>query len=180
MSVETIARRYSSALADVVIKSGETDIVKSELRSWEMLFTANEQLAEVFSNPAVPYANKKGILDQIIAKVRSGRTTGNFLRVLLQNNRLVDLNAIIKRFEAELEERSGNAVAKVTAARELTDGEKAELIASLARSTGKNVKPEYIVDQNIIGGIITQIGSTIYDGSVRTQLENLREELVNG
>lgn len=180
MSVETIARRYSSALADVVIKSGETDMVKSELRSWEMLFTANVQLAEVFSNPAVPYANKKGILDQIIAKVRSGQTTGNFLRVLLQNNRLVDLNAIIKRFEAELEERSGNAVAKVTAARELTDGEKAELIASLARSTGKNVKPEYIVDQNIIGGIITQIGSTIYDGSVRTQLENLREELVNG
>mgnify|MGYP001311045505 CR=1 FL=1 len=180
MSVETIARRYSSALADVVLKTGEAEAVRSELRSWEMLIASNEQLGEVLSNPAIPHLNKEGILEQIIVKAKPGRTTGNFLRVLLRNNRLRDLSEIIKRFEAELQERSGNAVAKVTAARELSDGEKANLVASLATTTGKNVKPEYIVDPNIIGGIITQIGSTVYDGAVRTQLENLREELVNG
>lgn len=180
MSVETIARRYSSALADVVLKSGETETVRSELRSWESLIDSSEQLAEVFSNPAITHIDKEGVLERLIARTQPSRTTGNFLRVLLRNGRLVELGEIIQRFEAELEERSGAAVAKVTAARELTDQEKAELAASLAKATGRSVKPEFVVDSGIIGGIITQVGSTVYDGSVRTQLESLRQELVNG
>lgn len=179
MSVETIARRYSSALADVVLKTGETETVRSELKSWETLINSSDQLTEVFSNPAIAHIDKEGVLEKLIGKTQPSRTTGNFLRVLLRNGRLVDLGEIIERFEAELEERSGNAVAKVTAARELTDGEKSELAASLAKATGKNIKPEFIIDSEIIGGIITQVGSTVYDGSVRTQLECLRDELIN-
>ena len=180
MSVETVARRYGAALADVVMKSGETETVRTELRSWEAMLGENEDLRAVFANPAIAHLDKERILEKLIARVGPGRTTANFLKVLLRNGRITELSEIIERFEAELEERSGNVVAKVTSARDLTDSEKAELAANLAKVTGKNIKPAYFVDKGIIGGVVTQIGSTVYDGSVRTQLENLREELVSG
>ena len=180
MSAEAVARRYGAALADVVMKSGETETVRAELKSWEAMLNTNEELRSVFSNPAVAHLDKESILNKLIAKAQPGRTTANFLKVLLRNGRIGELREIIERLEAEVEERSGNVVAKVTSARDLTDSEKAELSANLAKVTGKNIKPAYFVDKGIIGGVVTQIGSTVYDGSVKTQLENLREELVNG
>ncbi len=180
MSVETVARRYGAALADVVAKSGETEIVRSELKAWESMLGSNAELTALFANPAIAHMDKEAILQKLINKAQPGRTTANFLRVLLRNNRLGELSEIISRFEAELEQRSGNVVARVTSARDLTESEKAELTANLAKITGKHIKPAYFVDKGIIGGVVTQIGSTVYDGSVKTQLENLREELVNG
>ena len=178
MSVETVARRYAAALADVVIKTGETDAVRSELKTWGELIESNTDLRSVFANPSIAHADKEDILEKLIARTRPGRTSANFLRVLLRNSRLTELSEILVRFESELEERSGNVIAKITSARELSENEKAELAANLARITGKNIKPTYIVDTGIIGGVVTQIGSTVYDGSVRTQLENLKEEMI--
>ena len=180
MSVETIARRYGSALADVVLKTGETETVKSELKLWEDLIDSTESLHTVFSNPSVSHLDKENILNNLIARTRPGKTTANFLRVLLKNGRLTDLREINKRFALVLEERSGNVLAKITSARELSESEKAELKRNLEKLTGKQVKPQFNIDNGIIGGVVTQIGSTVYDGSVRTQLENLKEQLVNG
>ncbi|NOT46476.1 MAG: ATP synthase F1 subunit delta [Acidobacteria bacterium] len=180
MSVETIARRYGAALADVVAKSGEAQTVKSELKSWEVLINANRELRSLFANPAIAHLDKESILEKLIARAQPGKTTANFLKVLLRNGRLGELAEINTRFDAELEARSGNVVAKVTSARDLTDSEKAELSANMTKLTGKHIIPAYTVDKGIIGGVVTQIGSTVYDGSVKTQLENLREELVNG
>lgn len=178
MSVETVARRYAAALADVVAKSGDAETVKSELSAWEMLIDSNNELSSLFANPAIAHLNKSTILDNLIARTKPTRTTSNFLRVLLSNGRLGDLKEINARFDLELEARSGNVVAKVTSARELTESEKAELSANLTKLTGKHIKPAYNVDKGIIGGVVTQIGSTVYDGSVKTQLENLREEMI--
>lgn len=180
MSVETVARRYGAALADVVMKSGEIESVRAELKTWEAMLTANAELSAVFASPAIAHLNKESVLEKLIAKAQPARTTANFLKVLLRNGRIGELSEIIHRFEAELEARGGNVVAKVTSARDLTDSEKAELAANLAKLTGRQIKPQYFVDKGIIGGVVTQIGSTVYDGSVKTQLENLREELVNG
>ncbi len=180
MSVEMVSRRYSSALADVVTKSGESTTIRNELRAWEMLVSANGSLRDVFANPSIAHLAKENILEELIAKTRPSKTTANFLRVLLRNGRLTELSDICERFEAELESRSGNVVAQVTSSRELNENEKRELTASLAALTGKNIKPEYSIDDSLIGGVVTQIGSIVYDGSVRTKLENLREELVNG
>jgi len=79
-----------------------------------------------------------------------------------------------------LEERAGIITAKITSARELADGEKSGLQASIEKMTGRKVKLEFDIDENIIGGVVTRVGSTVYDGSVRTQLENLKQQLVNG
>jgi F-type H+-transporting ATPase subunit delta len=90
------------------------------------------------------------------------------------------LDEINERFATVLEERSGVVSANVTSARELPDSEKSELRLNLEKLTGKRLNINFGIDENIIGGVVTRIGSTVYDGSVRTQLENLKEQLVNG
>jgi F-type H+-transporting ATPase subunit delta len=180
MSVETIARRYAGALADVVTKTNETETVKGELKAWEQMIVGNFELNSVFANPSIQHANKVNVLESLVQKSAPSKTTANFLRVLLRNNRLTDLAAINERFDVELEERSGVAAAQVTSARELGENERAELRANLEKLTGKQIKLDFDINESIIGGIITRVGSTVYDGSVRTQLENLKEQLVNG
>jgi F-type H+-transporting ATPase subunit delta len=180
MSNETVARRYSAALADVVLKTGETDNVRAELSDWAALLAANPELTNVFSNPAISHANKEKVLDQLIAKTKPTRSTANFLKVLLQNGRLADLPEINTRFDSVLEERRGIVSAEIVSARDLPAAEQAEFEKNLARLTGKQVKINYRVDPEIIGGVVTRIGSTVYDGSVKTKLENLREQLVKG
>jgi F-type H+-transporting ATPase subunit delta len=180
MSVETIARRYGSALADVVLKSGETDTVKSELTQWAAMIESNAALYDTISNPSIQHAQKEKLLESLIERTRPSRTTANFLRVLLRNGRLQEIGAIRNRFEDELEQRRGIVSAEVTSARELPESERSELRARLEQLTGKQVSLNFSVDQNIIGGVVTRIGSTVYDGSVKTRLDNLREQLIAG
>ena len=178
MSVETISRRYGTALADVVLKSGETETVKIELRTWEQLIATNANLQSAFGNPSITYPKKEKVLDELISRAKPSRTTANFLRVLLRNGRLSELREVINRFEALLEERSGLVSAEVVSARELTDAQRNELKTNLDRRTGRQVRINFAVDAELIGGVVTRIGSTVYDGSVKTKLENLREEMI--
>lgn len=180
MSTETIARRYSAALADVVLETGEAETVKSELAGWTDLFRDSTDLQTVFSNPAIAHANKEKVLESLIAKVKPSKATANFLRVLLRNGRLTELSDINDRFAAVLEERSGVIAASITSARELPEGERTEFRSKLERLTGKRLDIKFDIDKEIIGGVVTRIGSTVYDGSVKTKLENLKEQLVSG
>lgn len=180
MSIETIARRYSTALADVVLGSGGVETVKSELTSWCELFSQNADLQTVFSNPAIAHINKVKVLDGLIGKTKPSKTTANFLRILLKNGRLAELADINEKFESVLDERSGIVAAQITSARELPEDEKKDFEKELAILTGKTVTISYTIDTEIIGGVVTRIGSTVYDGSVKTKLENLKEQLING
>ena len=180
MSTETIARRYSTALADSVLASGQTEIVKAELGALGEIFVHGSDLRTVFSNPAIAHSIKEKVLDGLIAKAQPSKTTANFLKVLLQNGRLADLGDINERFAAVLEERGGRITAEITSARELPESERVEFEKNLQKLTGKQVSVNYEINKDIIGGVVTRIGSTVYDGSVKTKLENLREQLVNG
>jgi len=180
MSVETISRRYATALADVVLKTGEVEIVKSELTTWEQMIAGSESLHSAFGNPSIAHLKKEQVLEALIAKARPTKTTANFLRVLLRNSRLTELREINERFAIVLEERSGSILAEVSSARELSENQKNELKANVEKLTGKQVKLNFDINNELIGGVVTRIGSTIYDGSVKTQLENLREQLMNG
>jgi F-type H+-transporting ATPase subunit delta len=180
MSVETIARRYGTALADVVLKTGETQTVSSELKSWEEMLASSSDLRSALANPAIAHLDKAKVLESLIAKTNPSKTTANFLRVLQRNSRLTELSEINEKFAAVLEERSGHVAAEVTSARELSADQKGELKSNLEKLTGKQVQLNFGIDENIIGGVVTRVGSTVYDGSVRTQLENLKEQLVNG
>lgn len=179
MSIETVARRYATALADVVVKSGETETVKGELKAWEELMASNPDLENAFRNPVTQHQKKENVLEGLLARAKPTKTTANFLRVLLKNSRLTDLKVINERFAQVLDERSGIVVAEITSSRDLSDAEKAELRSNLEKLTGKTINPTFDIDGDLIGGVVTKIGSTVYDGSVKTQLEILKAELVN-
>ncbi|MGH9947433.1 MAG: ATP synthase F1 subunit delta, partial [Pyrinomonadaceae bacterium] len=138
------------------------------------------ELANAFGNPSIAYSKKEGVLEGVISKTKPSKTTSNFLRVLLKNGRLGDLPAINERFDAVIEERSGIVTGEVISAHELSTDERKELEKNLEKITDKDVKLNFVIDKNIIGGVVTRIGSTVYDGSVRTQLEHLKEQLMNG
>lgn len=180
MSTEAVARRYSSALADVVINAHEADNAKHELAAWAAMFKENSELQTVFGNPAIPHAGKERVLEDLIAKTRPSRSIANFLRILLRNGRLTEITAIDDKFEIELQERSSVVAADVISARELGKAEREEFAKTLRQLTGRTVNMNFAVDPELIGGVVTRVGSTVYDGSVRTKLENLREQLVNG
>jgi F-type H+-transporting ATPase subunit delta len=178
MSNEVIARRYSAALADVVLPAGSADTVKTELGLFAQLIDGNAELSSVFANPSISHVNKEKVLEQLVARSKPSQATANFLRVLLQNGRLTDLTEINTRFAAVLEERGGKVSAEITSARELADAERADFEKALATLTGKQVTINYSVDADIIGGTVTRIGSTVYDSSVRTKLDTLKTELI--
>ncbi len=180
MSTETIARRYSAALADSVLASGQTETVKTELSQLNTMFAENANLTTVFSNPAITHASKEKVLENLIASTKPSKTTANFLRILLRNGRLAEIGAINDKFETVLEERRGVVAAEIISARELPQTDRAAFQTNLEKMTGKKVHINYTVDKEIIGGVVTRIGSTVYDGSVKTKLENLREQLING
>lgn len=178
MSVETVARRYAAALADVVTKTNETDSVRTELKTWEEIINANADLQIAFRNPAISHADKEKVLNNLIAKTQPTKTTANFLRVLLRNDRLTEIKEINERFASVLEERSGVVAAQITSARQLSETEKAEMKTNLEKLTGKKINLNYATDASLIGGVVTRLGSTVYDGSVKTQLEELKQQMI--
>ena len=178
MSVQTVARRYATALADVVMARGEAQEVRQELDAWASMIQSNDQLMEVFRNPTIPYDQKRKVLSTLIARTRVRPTTANFLQVLLQNQRLAELGEVNKRFAQILDERSGVVSAQVTTARPVPQSSQDALRAKLVAMTGKNVRLSFMTDEELIGGIVTRIGSTIYDGSVRNQLQQVKDRLV--
>jgi F-type H+-transporting ATPase subunit delta len=141
------------------------------------MMEANSSLLEVFRNPTIPYEQKRKVLNTLIARTRVRPTTANFLQVLLQNHRLAELNEINKKFAQVFDERSGVVSAQVTTARTLPESTQETLRAQLGIMTGRKVRLDFAVDEDLIGGVMTRIGSTVYDGSVRTQLQQIKQKM---
>ncbi|HEX8072997.1 MAG TPA: ATP synthase F1 subunit delta [Pyrinomonadaceae bacterium] len=177
MSAQAVARRYATALADVTLAHDEARKVQQELGVWAGLIEANPQLAAVFRNPVLAFDLKRKVLDALIARTAPRPTTANFLRVLLRNHRLADLPAINEGFARVLDERAGLLSAQVTTARPVDARTQEALRARLAQLTGRNVRLEFAVDEELLGGVVTRIGSTLYDGSVRTRLQRIKHQM---
>jgi len=177
LSLQTVARRYAAALADVAIERREEREVQTELEQWASMLEANPQLKEVFANPTVAYDQKRTVLEELISRSRVRETTGSFLRVLLKNQRLSQLREVVVRFRAVLDERGGIVAANVTTARPIPEELKNTLHETLTAATGQTVRLSFTTDERIIGGLVARIGSTIFDGSVQSHLERLSEGL---
>jgi len=178
LSSQAVARRYAVALADVVQSRGEAQVVRDELEAWEALLRSNAQLLEVFRHPTIPHEQKRGVLEALIGRARPSPTTANFLKVLLQNGRLAELSEISTQFAQELDRRSGVVTAQVTTARPLAADAQEALRARLGELTGSKVRLQFDVDDELIGGVVTRIGSTLYDGSVRGQLQQIKQRMI--
>ena len=177
MSLQTVARRYATALADVAIERHEERDVQNELDQWAEMIEAHSQLKEVFANPTIVYDHKRKVLEDLIARTRVRETTSSFLRVLLKNQRLSQLRGIVERFGQVLDERGGVVAAHVTTARPIPEDLRNSLHETLAAATGRKVRLSFTTDESIIGGLVARIGSTIFDGSVQSQLDRLAHEM---
>ena len=178
MSVQAVARRYASALADVVLARNEAREVQAELKIWDEMLQSNPNLGEVFANPTVALDQKRAVLNRLIKLAQPRPTTANFLKVLLQNQRLTELGEINRKFAQVLDERAGVVAATVTTARPVPEDAHERLRTTLLSLTGKQVRIDFVTDPELIGGVVTRIGSTVYDGSVRNQLQQVREKMI--
>jgi F-type H+-transporting ATPase subunit delta len=177
MSVQTVARRYASALADVVLESGEAREVQSELVVWQQMLDSHDNLRAAFANPTIALDQKRAVLNRLIELSRPRQTTTNFLKVLLHNQRLTELAEINQKLAQILDERAGTVAATVTTARPIPADVHERLRGTLASLTGKKVRIDFITDPGLIGGVVTRIGSTVYDGSVRNQLQQIKDRM---
>ncbi len=178
MTLSAVATRYASALADVVTAGGpELAQVPAELRSFQAALDESPELHNALITPAVPAGRKKAVIQRVADALRLSRVARNFLFVLVDKRRITSLHAILHSLELILDERMGYARAEVTAARELSEPQRTALSAELARLTGKQIRMHFSVDGALIGGVVARIGSTVYDGSVRGQLQALERRL---
>jgi len=177
MSVQMIARRYGSALADVILERGEAKEVQHELQLWEEVLQSSSSLQEVFRNPTIALDQKRAVLNKLVDRAQPRPTTTNFLKVLLQNQRLTELPEINRKLAEILDERAGMVAATVTTARPVQDNIQRSLEQRLTSMTQKKVRLNFEEDPDLIGGLVTRIGSTVYDGSVRNHLQLIKERM---
>jgi F-type H+-transporting ATPase subunit delta len=173
-----VAGRYARAFAEVVAEHKlDPAATVEELAEIAALVRDHAELRNVLENPAVEQIEKLGLLDAIIKRLRAGRLLRNFVAVLIDHKRIGQIGEIAEQFRRELDSRMGIAEARVSSARALTASEKKSLEQRLAAVTGKTVRATYSEDSGLLGGAVVRIGSTVYDGSVRGQLQRLKQEI---
>jgi len=180
VSASAIAKRYAKALVELGAAEGAVDRFQTALTGVEAIFRANPDLVAVLANPAYGLDAKREILKDIIVRLDMPATVANFLLLLQERNRLAVLSQIMLAYGALADELSGVVRAKVSAAMTLSDGQVEGIRAALAKKTGKQVQVTVAVDQSLIGGVVTQVGDKVFDGSVKTQLARIEDTLQKG
>jgi F-type H+-transporting ATPase subunit delta len=177
--VRALAERYAGALVDVALASHQADQLKQELAAFAVMVRESPELNAFLSNPSIARAAKHSAVEALVARMGASRTLRNYLFVIVDQRRAAMLVEIEQAFGRLLDARQGITQATVSSATALTAQECAELGAALAKLTGQKVQAQYTTDAALIGGAVVRIGSTIYDGSVRTQLERMRARMIS-
>jgi len=176
--VASVASTYARAFADVVLSARlDANRAIGGLRGIAENFAGSADLRRVWENPAVPADQKRKLLDAIAQREGIDKQVRNLVAVLIDHRRVQFLPRIVEQLEKELNARLGFAEAQICSARELGDPEKRALEAQIEKVTGKKVRAQYGLDASLLGGALVRVGSTIYDGSVKGQLEKIREAI---
>jgi F-type H+-transporting ATPase subunit delta len=181
MTLSAVSTRYAHALADVVTASGSSlraEDAVTQLRAFEATLRSSEALQNALTTPAVPANRKRAVVGRIGIMLGMAQIMRNFLFVLVDHRRIASLTQIIHSFELVVEERLGFGRLEVSSASELTEAQQTALRTQLEQLTGKRLRARYAVDDALIGGLVARIGSTVYDGSVRGQLNVLHDRMI--
>ncbi len=170
------ARRYAKALLDVLYPA-KAEAGLEQLRSFSSMLGQEADAKLVFENPTISPERRKDLLNKIGDALKLDAPIRNFIGILIDRNRLDSLDEIISTYAGLLDEKLGVVQAHVTSARALDAAQQSEVVAKLQALTGKTVRMQIAVDPALIGGLVAQVGSTIYDGSIRQQLQTFRESL---
>ncbi|PYS12001.1 MAG: ATP synthase F1 subunit delta [Acidobacteria bacterium] len=171
------ANRYARALIDVLYPE-KAEAGLQQLRDFLALLSDQQDARRFLENPTMAGERRKRLLKEIFDALSWDHRVANFIAILVDRERLPILEEIIQAYQKLLDERLGIIRARVTSAHSLNHSEQQELAARLEQATGKQIRMEVAVDPSLIGGLLAQVGSTIYDGSVRQQLEAFKTRLV--
>ena len=175
--MSALAQRYAAALADAAQESKSGEALKRGLEAFAALAASSAELRNMLASPAIAREAKQEVVAKLIQKMKLVEELRNFVFVLIDQGRTGMLEEIRSAFEAELNSRMNIVEAEVISARELSAEERKRLGKALERVTGKKIEARYRQDEKLIGGTTVKIGSTVYDGSVREQLDRLRAQL---
>jgi F-type H+-transporting ATPase subunit delta len=177
------ASRYAQALADLVLKPGsrvDPEQALTELASLASVLKGAPQLQHVLLSPSVPTPRKRALIGRLVAALGVSDLVRRFLLVMVGHRRIDLLEEAGEAFEMEIDARRGVVRVDVASPRELTAAEREALSRELAGLTGRQPRLRFRLEPGLIGGLVARVGSTVYDGSVRGQLEGMRHRLAGG
>jgi F-type H+-transporting ATPase subunit delta len=175
--LKSASLQYANALADIVLQQGAAEPARKQLADFEAAYTESVELRNFMASPAVSREAKHGVIEKLVARLGASRIIRNFLFVIVDNQRTHLLPDIAASFEGVLRQRQGVAEAAVSSAVPLNASQQASLLRNLESVTGKKIQATYSLNPALLGGAVVRVGDTIYDGSVRNQLNRLRERL---
>ncbi len=178
--MSVVSLRYAHALASVA-EAQHLDAAAAcqQLDDFTQTLAGSRELREVLANPSIAHEQKLKVLDAIAERMGMFRPVRNFIAVVIGHDRLAELDEMVTEFATVSDEQAGMAEAEITSAHPLNDADRAELEAQVAKLAGGRVRATYREDRTLLGGAVVKIGSTVYDGSIKAQLSQLKQRLVN-
>ncbi len=177
MIMGSIARRYAKALFGLAVESGRVEAWATSLLTLKQLVDGAPDLQDVLANPVYTRDQRRAIVEKLAAALSLDAQPRDLLYLLGDRNRLAYLGAIVATFQGLADQHLGRVRAKVTSAVALDEAAAQSIADKLSQATKAKVLLDRAVDPAILGGVVAQVGSLVYDGSVRTQLEDLRQQL---
>ena len=173
----SVARRYARALLALGLEEGRHEKFGDELDAVVRALDESQEARDMALNPGYSAQQRQGVVGTLASQLQLSPTVVNFLRLLVERQRLPGLPQIARAFRELVDAQVGRVRAVVTSAQPLSPDELSRIQSTLASATRKSIALEAKTDPSIIGGVVTQVGATLFDGSLKTQLERLREEL---
>lgn len=175
-----VSTRYARALLDVIFARGaqaDAARVLKDLRTVEQVIAESAALRHALASPAVAPSRKRAVMRRLLQPLGLEPRVMNFVYVVIDHRRAGEFGSIVDTFEQLLDERLGFVSAEIRSARPLRDREKEALEALVSRLAGRKAKVKFSADPALIAGVVARVGSTVYDGSVRGQLDRLKARL---
>jgi F-type H+-transporting ATPase subunit delta len=178
MSNRTSATRYARALLDVALKESDPQKIERDLTSFVNAMHSSPDLARALTSPRIPPAARRNVVEAVAKSIGMEPPAAKLLALLADRGRLEIFNELLAVYRERLLAHQGIVKGSVTSAAPLPPEKMKALERSLASATGKQVQLDANVDPSLIGGVVARIGSTVYDGSIRTQLARMKQQLV--
>jgi F-type H+-transporting ATPase subunit delta len=178
--MSVLSLRYAHAFA-AVAASSHLDIAaaQQQLKDFSGTLAGSHELREVLMNPSIANDQKLKVLDAISGRIGMFPQVRNFIAVIMDHQRLDELDEIMTEYHAVADDQTGLTEAEITSTHPLNDEDRAHLEAQVAKLAGGRIRTTYSQDATLLGGAVVRIGSTVYDGSIRAQLQQLKQKLVN-
>ena len=175
--MKSASLQYANALADIALAQKAAEPTANQLNAFGAAYAESAELRTFLASPAVTVEAKHAVIEKITARLGASKIVRNFLFVIVDHRRTHLIPEIVAALQQILRQRQGVAEAEISSAVELSAAQKKELAATLARLTGKKIETKYSLDPALLGGAVVRIGDTIYDGSLRSRLNEMRSRL---